>query len=150
MNLSDELARLERVARLREPTSRLRGPSRGVMVFFLLVLLPLAGLWAHGATTAENWELALNRWGESLLSLTLSAQVSDSLLYDKGRMPGRLLRVLARLVFLPAALVLFVASLYPAFGLHGVLFGLFFVLCGAALVWVVVRFSSPVREQRRG
>ena len=81
------------------------------------------------------------------MALMFSAQFSGELLYPGTA--GRLLRVLARLVLLPAALAFFLAYLYHDFGANGFLGGVFFVLCLAVIVWLAARFSGSTGERRR-
>jgi len=139
MNPPDRLTKLERLARLREPDL----PSRGALVLFLLVGLAAGFYWAYGAIAAGNAGTALNQLGLSFMALMFSAQFSGELLYPGPA--GRLLRVLARLVLLPAALAFFLAYLYRDFGAYALLGGAFFVLCLAAIVWLAARFSGSTR-----
>ena len=139
MNPPDKLAKLERLARLREPEA----PSRGALLLFLLVGLALGVYWAYGALTAGSVGIALNKLGLLFMALMFSAQFSGELLYPGTT--GRLLRVLARLVLLPAALAFFLAYLYRDFGAYGLLGGIIFVLCLAVIVWLAARFSSSTR-----
>ena len=143
MNPPDKLAKLERLARLREPEA----PSRGALLLFLLVGLALGVYWAYGAITAGSVGIALNKLGLLFMALMFSAQFSGELLYPGTA--GRMLRVLARLVLLPAALAFFLAYLYRDFGAYGLLGGTIFVLCLAVIVWMAARFSDPTRERRR-
>ena len=143
MNPPDKLAKLERLARLREPEA----PSRGALLLFLLVGLALGVYWAYGAIMAGSVGIALNKLGLLFMALMFSAQFSGELLYPGTA--GRMLRVLARLVLLPAALAFFLAYLYRDFGAYGLLGGIIFVLCLAVIVWLAARFSGPARERRR-
>ena len=143
MNPPDKLAKLERLARLREPEA----PSRSALLSFLLVGLALGVYWAYGAITAGSVGIALNKLGLLFMALMFSAQFSGELLYPGTA--GRLLRVLARLVLLPAALAFFLAYLYQDFGAYGLLGGAIFVLCLAVIVWLAARFSGSTRERRR-
>ncbi len=117
------------------------------MLLFLLVGLSASVYQAYGAITAESGGIALNKLGLFFMALMFSAQFSGELLYPGTA--GRLLRVLARLVLLPAALAFFLAYLYQDFGAYGFLGSVFFVLCLAVVVWIVARFSGPVGERRR-
>ncbi len=143
MNPSGKLAKLERLARLREPEAS----SRGAILLFSLVGLALGVYWAYGAITAGSGGIALNKLGLLFMALMFSAQFSGELLYPGTA--GRLLRVLARLVLLPAALAFFLAYLYWDFGANGLLGGVFFVLFLAVLVWLAARFSGSTGERRR-
>jgi hypothetical protein len=143
MNPSGKLAKLERLARLREPEAS----SRGAILLFSLVGLALGVYWAYGAITAGSGGIALNKLGLLFMALMFSAQFSGELLYPGTA--GRLLRVLARLVLLPAALAFFLAYLYHDFGANGFLGGVFFVLCLAVIVWLAARFSGSTGERRR-
>ena len=143
MNPPDKLAKLERLARLREPEAS----PRGALLLFSLVGLALGVYWAYGAITAGSGGIALNKLGLLFMALMFSAQFSGELLYPGTA--GRLLRVLARLVLLPAALAFFLAYLYRDFGAYGLLGGVFFVLCLAVIVWLAARSSGPTRERRR-
>ena len=143
MNPSGKLAKLERLARLREPEAS----SRGAILLFSLVGLALGVYWAYGAITAGSGGIALNKLGLLFMALMFSAQFSGELLYPGTA--GRLLRVLARLVLLPAALAFFLAYLYHDFGANGFLGGVFFVLCLAVIVWPAARFSGSTGERRR-
>ena len=143
MNPPDKLAKLERLARLREPEAS----PRGALLLFSLVGLALGVYWAYGAITAGSGGIALNKLGLFFMALMFSAQFSGELLYPGTA--GRLLRVVARLVLLPAALAFFLAYLYQDFGANGFLGGVFFVLCLAVIVWLAARFSGSTRERRR-
>lgn len=143
MNPPDKLAKLERLARLRKPEA----PSRGALLSFLLVGLALGVYWAYGTITAGSVGIALNKLGLLFMALMFSAQFSGELLYPGTA--GRMLRVLARLVLLPAALAFFLTYLYRDFGAYGLLGGIIFVLCLAVIVWLAARFSGPTRERRR-
>ena len=143
MNPPDKLAKLERLARLREPEA---SPG-GALLLFSIVGLALGAYWAYGAITAGSGGIVLNKLGLFFMALMFSAQFSGELLYPGTA--GRLLRVLARLVLLPAALVFFLAYLYRDFGAYGLLGGVFFVLCLAVIVWLAARFSGSTRERRR-
>ena len=134
---------MERLARLREPEAS----PRGALLLFALVGLALGVYWAYGAITAGSGGIALNKLGLLFMALMFSAQFSGELLYPGTA--GRLLRVLARLVLLPAALAFFLAYLYQDFGANGFLGGVFFVLCLAIIVWLAARFSGSTRERRR-
>ncbi len=146
MNPSGKLAKLERLVKLREPDPPPRGPSRGAFLFSL-VGLALGVYWAYGAITAGSGGITLNKLGLFFMALMFSAQFSGEILYP-GTV-GRLLRVLALLVLLPAALAFFLAYLYQDFGAYGFLGGIFFVLCLAVLVWLTARFSGSTSERRR-
>jgi hypothetical protein len=143
MNPSGKLAKLERLARLREPEAS----SRGAILLSSLVGLALGFYWAYGAITAGSGGITLNKLGLLFMALMFSAQFSGELLYPGTT--GRLLRVLARLVLLPAALAFFLAYLYQDFGAYGFLGGVFFVLCLAVIVWLAARFSGSTGERRR-
>jgi hypothetical protein len=134
MNPSGKLAKLERLARLREPEAS----SRGAILLFSLVGLALGVYWAYGAITAGSGGIALNKLGLLFMALMFSAQFSGELLY-----PGTagLLRVLARLVLLPAALAFFLAYLYHDFGANG-----FLVASFSCSAW---RLSSGWRRASR-
>lgn len=143
MNPPGKRTKLERLSRLQEPDP----PPHGALLLFSLVGLVVGVNWAYGVITVGSGGIPLNQLGLSFMALMFSAQFSGEILYP--RTTGRLLRVLARLVFLPAALTLFLAYLYRDFGAYGFLGGAFFVLCLAAVVWIVARFSGPVKERRR-
>jgi hypothetical protein len=143
MNPPEKLAKLERLLRLGEPEA----PPRGAILLFSLVGLALGIYWAYGAITAGSGGITLNKLGLSFMALMFCAQFSGELLYPGTA--GRLLRVLARLVLLPAALAFFLAYLYQDFGAYGFLGGVLFVLFLAVLVWLAARFSGSTRERRR-
>jgi hypothetical protein len=110
MNPPDKLAKLERLAMLRESEAS----PRGALLLFLIVGLALGVYWAYGAITAGTGGMTLNKLGLFFVAVMLFAQFWGELLYPGTA--GRLLSVLARLVLLPAALAFFLAYLYQISG----------------------------------
>jgi len=59
MNPPDKLAKLERLAMLREPEAS----PHGALLLFLIVGLALGVYWAYGAITAGTGGMTLNKLG---------------------------------------------------------------------------------------